>query len=428
MLTCRLTIKIKDYFPKTDFIPYSNYICLFSCGEYQGQIPFLPDESKYLQHQLKNISSDIKYKVLILDFNDMTLIGMCEMTIAYKVLNRIMPNNGFIQEQQKKLIIDTKTKRKLFGTLINSGDIYLKIYAEVSLISKNTIQQKQKNLKLKKNHPVINTPKCYIKYNFTLNKSDFSPKSSKNYNKSTMMNSGSEKQTLNISKQEKENDMNNFYYKNRIKRINKALNYNSNPTEKRETNYLLLNSNPNESNKKIQIENSVNYMTTNNKNDILIDNYIITPKHNYFKSINHNNTYLNLKRKEKKSNNIHQFCQSPDINNYSKKNVSPKKTYYNKSQEIIKDDITSRQKLNTKTKRNYYSILDTKRDDNDNKIKYSNSNNTQRKNKVLNDKIFNMSNINKKLKNNFFVNWTKNFKKVNYRDKILYKQNEQEYT
>jgi len=229
-------------------------------------------------------------------------------------------------------------------------------------------------------------------------------------------------------KQEKENDMNNFYYKNRIKRINKALNYNSNPTEKRETNYLLLNSNPNESNKKIQIENSVNYMTTNNKNDILIDNYIITPKHNYFKSINHNNTYLNLKRKEKKSNNIHQFCQSPDINNYSKKNVSPKKTYYNKSQEIIKDDITSRQKLNTKTKRNYYSILDTKRDDNDNKIKYSNSNNTQRKNKVLNDKIFNMSNINKKLKNNFFVNWTKNFKKVNYRDKILYKQNQQEYT
>ncbi len=148
MLTCRLTIKIKDYFPKTESIPYSNYICLFSCGEYQGQIPFLPDESKYLQHQIKNISSDIKYKVLILDFNDMTLIGMCEMTIAYKVLNRIMPNNGFIQEQQKKLIIDTKTKRKLFGTLINTGDIYLKIYAEVSLISKNISQQKQKIKKI----------------------------------------------------------------------------------------------------------------------------------------------------------------------------------------------------------------------------------------------------------------------------------------
>ena len=247
MLTCRLTIKIKDYFPKTDFIPYSNYICLFSCGEYQGQIPFLPDESKYLQHQLKNISSDIKYKVLILDFNDMTLIGMCEMTIAYKVLNRIMPNNGFIQEQQKKLIIDTKTKRKLFGTLINSGDIYLKIYAEVSLISKNTVQQKQKNLKLKKNHPVINTPKCYIKYNFTLNKSDFSPKSSKNYNKSTMMNSGSEKQTLNISKQEKENDINKHSYNNLV-------NYKRDSDKKNNlgnySNYNIINNNINFFNKK----------------------------------------------------------------------------------------------------------------------------------------------------------------------------------
>ena len=127
MLTCRLTIKIKDYFPKTDTIPYSNYICLFTCGEYQGQIPFLPDETKYLQHLIKNISSDIKYKVLILDFNDMTLIGMCEMTIAYKILNGILPQNGFIQEQQKKLLIDMKTKRKLFGTVINSGDIYLNI-------------------------------------------------------------------------------------------------------------------------------------------------------------------------------------------------------------------------------------------------------------------------------------------------------------
>ena len=46
MLSCRLTIKIKDYFPKVTSIPYINYICLFTCGEYQGQIPFLPDKKK----------------------------------------------------------------------------------------------------------------------------------------------------------------------------------------------------------------------------------------------------------------------------------------------------------------------------------------------------------------------------------------------
>ena len=260
MLSCRLTIKIKDYFPKTDSIPYSNYICLFSCGEYQGQIPFIPDESKYLQHQIKNISSDIKYKVLILDFNDMTLIGMCEMSIAFKVLNRIIPQNGFIQEQQKKLLIDTKTKRKLFGTVINSGDIYLNIYTEVFLISKNFNDQKIKNAKSKKNHPIVNTPKCYIKYNFALNKSDFSPKSSKN-NKIKMVNSNSEKQTLNLSKQEKDKE----------NRTNKNSNNNTVRYQKEHekknlrnySNYNIINNNINFFNKKGEVE------IYNNKKNIM---------------------------------------------------------------------------------------------------------------------------------------------------------------
>ena len=260
MLSCRLTIKIKDYFPKTDTIPYSNYICLFSCGEYQGQIPFIPDESKFLQHQIKNISSDIKYKVLILDFNDMTLIGMCEMSIAYKVLNRIIPQNGFIQEQQKKLIIDTKTKRKLFGTVINNGDIFLNIYTEVFLISKNFNEQKIKNSKSKKNHLMVNTPKCYIKYNFALNKSDFSPKSSKN-NKSTMVNSNSEKQTLNLSKQEKdkENRTNKNSYNNTIKyqKDNEKKNL------RNYSNYNIINNNINFFNKKSEVE------IYNNKKNIM---------------------------------------------------------------------------------------------------------------------------------------------------------------
>ena len=200
MITCKLTIKIKDYFPKVDSIPYENYICLFTCGDYEGQIPFLPDDSKIIEHQIKNVTSDIKYKVHILDYNDMSLIGMCEMTVSYQIINQISPPNGFIQEQQKKLLIDLNTKRKLFGTIVNIGDIYLNIYAEVFLISRANIEQKNIN-KLKKNL-YQNTPQCYIKYNFQLNKSDYSPKSSKN--KSSLINSHSEKHTLNSNnKQDK---------------------------------------------------------------------------------------------------------------------------------------------------------------------------------------------------------------------------------
>ena len=362
MLSCRLTIKIKDYFPKVTSIPYTNYICLFTCGEYQGQIPFLPDETKFLQHQLKNISTDIKYKVLILDFNDMTLIGMCEMNIAYKVLSRILPQNGFIQEQQKKLIIDTKTKRKLFGTVINSGDIYLNIYTEVFLISKNFNDQKIKNSKLKKNHPMINTPKCYIKYNFALNKSDFSPKSSKN-NKSTMVNSNSEKQTLNLSKQEKdkENKMNKYSNNNSItyKKENEKKNLGN------YSNYNIINNNINFFNKKSEVDiynnkkNIMDLLQQKKMMEEIVENYNksdmdekidIIGEDEY---INDNNLYIKAKEGFMTDQN---FNQKYIINNKDNEMRQGKQTY-KLNNNIINDDYINNieDEDNNQKKLYYYS-------------------------------------------------------------------------
>ena len=406
MLSCRLTIKIKDYFPKVTSIPYTNYICLFTCGEYQGQIPFLPDETKFLQHQLKNISTDIKYKVLILDFNDMTLIGMCEMNIAYKVLSRILPQNGFIQEQQKKLIIDTKTKRKLFGTVINSGDIYLNIYTEVFLISKNFNDQKIKNSKLKKNHPMINTPKCYIKYNFALNKSDFSPKSSKN-NKSTMVNSNSEKQTLNLSKQEKdkENKMNKYSNNNSInyKKENEKKNLGN------YSNYNIINNNINFFNKKSEVD-----IYNNKKNimDLLQQKKMMEEiVENYNKSdldekidiiggdeyINDNNLYIKAKEGFMTDQN---FNQKYIINNKDNEIIQGKQTYKLNNNNIINDD--------------YINNIEDE-DDNQKKLYYYSKNSLNLKgNKNLfidEEGDYNMS---KTLKNKNFINPNMNLINPNY--------------
>ena len=362
MLSCRLTIKIKDYFPKVNSIPYTNYICLFTCGEYQGQIPFLPDETKFLQHQLKNISTDIKYKVLILDFNDMTLIGMCEMNIAYKVLSRILPQNGFIQEQQKKLIIDTKTKRKLFGTVINSGDIYLNIYTEVFLISKNFNDQKIKNSKLKKNHPMINTPKCYIKYNFALNKSDFSPKSSKN-NKSTMVNSNSEKQTLNLSKQEKDKENKINKYNN-----NNSINYKKEAEKKNlgnYSNYNIINNNINFFNKKSEVDiynnkkNIMDLLQQKKMMEEIVENYNksdmdekidIIGEDEY---INDNNLYIKAKEGFMTDQN---FNQKYIINNKDNEMRQGKQTY-KLNNNIINDDYINNieDEDNNQKKLYYYS-------------------------------------------------------------------------
>ena len=151
MSTCSIIIKIKDYFPKIDSIPYQNFICLFTNGENEGQIPLISKEDESYKHQMKNVLSDIKYKIHVLDYNDMSLIGMCEMVISYNIISQITPPNGFIQEQQKKLLMDTNTKRKLFGTVLNMGDIYLNIYSEIYLVeaksNNNNINQKISNKK-----------------------------------------------------------------------------------------------------------------------------------------------------------------------------------------------------------------------------------------------------------------------------------------
>ena len=423
MLSCRLTIKIKDYFPKTDTIPYSNYICLFSCGEYQGQIPFIPDESKFLQHQIKNISSDIKYKVLILDFNDMTLIGMCEMSIAYKVLNRIIPQNGFIQEQQKKLIIDTKTKRKLFGTVINSGDIFLNIYTEVFLISKNFNEQKIKNSKSKKNHLMVNTPKCYIKYNFALNKSDFSPKSSKN-NKSTMVNSNSEKQTLNLSKQEKdkENRTNKNSYSNTIKyqKDNEKKNL------RNYSNYNIINNNINFFNKKSEVEiynNKKNIMDllqqkkmveeiVENYNKTDIDEKIeVNGEDDYINSNDNINNNKNLYIKTKEPFMTEQnFNQKFVINNNNK--IRKRKNIYNINNNINANNINN----NIKNNEIDNNAEEDEEEENQKFFYYSKntlSPNGENKNKLIDEEKYNK--MSKTLKNkNYVLNPNINLINQNY--------------
>ena len=55
MSTCTIIIKVKDYFPKIDSIPYQNYICLFTSGENEGQVPLISQENESYQHQIKNV-------------------------------------------------------------------------------------------------------------------------------------------------------------------------------------------------------------------------------------------------------------------------------------------------------------------------------------------------------------------------------------
>lgn len=339
MITCKITIKIKDYFPKVDTIPYQNYICLFSYGEYEGQIPFLPDDSKQFEHQIKNISSDVKYRVKILDYNDMSLIGICEMIINYDIINQITPPNGFIQEQQKKLLIDLKTKRKIFGT-VKTGDIFLNIYAEVILISRTNLDLKKYN----KNRKNANqyTPQSYIKYNFKINKFDYSPKSNKN----RLTNSNSEKHNFNNMKQKKwkNSNKNNNQFNNLINDEDKKMFNNTNINKSFKNSSFRIHQNQNlnndlkQQNKKTIIdllqqkrnkEKGLIEKEKNNKNGVAINeikNYNEAQKEGYlteqnFKSnfrIKLENNYIinNYKLKNKNKDDLKSFKTNNDYIDY----------------------------------------------------------------------------------------------------------------
>ena len=147
MKSCSISFKIKDYFPKINSIPFDEYVCLFINGDFNEKIPLIEKDYNICTHQINNVNSDLKYKIHLVNINDFSLVGICEVVIPYSIIAQIDTPGKFIKEQQLKLFTDVKTKRKLFGTIISTGDIYLYISAEVFV--NNCIDKKKKNTTMK---------------------------------------------------------------------------------------------------------------------------------------------------------------------------------------------------------------------------------------------------------------------------------------
>ena len=138
-MNCIVTLKIIDYYPKIDSIPYENFICLFTYGDFFGKIPLIKKINNICKHEIGYINADLKYNIHILEYNESSLIGISEMVIPFIKIKKINPPGTIVQQQKIKLIIDLNTKRKLFGKIINSSEIYLDIYAEIYIPDKKNI-------------------------------------------------------------------------------------------------------------------------------------------------------------------------------------------------------------------------------------------------------------------------------------------------
>ena len=132
-----VTITIKDYFPKSPHIPYKNFICLFNSNNFNSKIK-LSDLSKKnsIKHKVECIDSNIIYDLHMLDSIKNSLIGIYQLSINYDQIKNLNINDILTHEERAKLLIDLKTKRKIFGKITNIGDIYLIILIEIKILDK----------------------------------------------------------------------------------------------------------------------------------------------------------------------------------------------------------------------------------------------------------------------------------------------------
>ena len=199
-MNCIITLKINDYYPKLEFIPYENFICLLTFGEFKGKISLSEKYKNQCTHEISKINTDIKYTIHILDSNSNSLIGICEFLIPLFKFKQVNPPCKIIQEQNLKIIMDTNTKRKLFKTLINSSDIFLVLRAEIFVASIKNIGNSDFD-KIEVKRKKIN----FNKENIDLNKSSHNNKKKKII-KEIKSNKEKVKNDLNISNNIKNNN------------------------------------------------------------------------------------------------------------------------------------------------------------------------------------------------------------------------------
>jgi len=132
-----VTIKIKDYLPKDKNIPYDKYICIFNNNNFNSKIKLSNISSQNsFKHKVECINSNIVYNLHMLDSTKNSLIGIYQYIINFDKIKNLNVNDILTQEETAKLIIDSKTKRKLFDKITNLGDIYLILSCEIKILEK----------------------------------------------------------------------------------------------------------------------------------------------------------------------------------------------------------------------------------------------------------------------------------------------------
>ena len=294
-----IKVKISDYFPKIDAIPFEYYICVISCNNYYSKIKLTEFKYQFFQHTFKLMkNTDLLFNIKLINYlENNTLIGIYDLLIPYTKVNQIMERNTSYYQQQIKLIMNSNVKIKLFGTMMNITSIYLDLIFEISLMENYT--------------PSINKIRIYDilgnNVNELLNKNNNNNKIiNNNINNKNQIHL---RQKINFSKSPNYNNNNILYDlynedlndKKRINNKNKDYNYNNNLNKEKHSdiNYNVMNN------------NYLNYFQIDNNTFPL--NYKININNKTPMNIPKN--YLNIIENDELNQNI--YLKLNNINNFS---------------------------------------------------------------------------------------------------------------
>jgi hypothetical protein len=317
----------------------------------------------------------------IIDSNKNSLIGIGQLFIYFDKIKNLNINDTLTQEEKVKLIIDSKTKRKIFDNVYNNGEIYLYLLTEIKIIDKNIIEFENKKIFKNAEEKELNRNK---------NNLECSNSTPRNYKK---------KGKIKSTKKERE----------AIKRVDTFSNYN----EINIADYLaddsIKNSTPNsllQKNKSLQkIQkhsiNKINAKKNKNNKDLrhrAIKSCIEIP------SIRHNKTNYNPKLKKEEKENQKNIIPKPNgkmkfqkkkvtILNLIEEKLNPI-LYKSKEESIVELNELSKDFKNTSSINFSKSQINKV---NANLKKYSSR--TLNKNKFINSKEKIQYNINKKISN-----------------------------
>ena len=64
-MSCIVTLKINDYYPKIDSIPYENLVCLFTYGDFFVKIPLIQKSNKDYGYVKVNAETSYGMRLMI---------------------------------------------------------------------------------------------------------------------------------------------------------------------------------------------------------------------------------------------------------------------------------------------------------------------------------------------------------------------------